>query len=276
MGLRVVSFESRREIEMAELLRRHGAEPVRAPSMREIPLEENSAAQELVRRLLANEIDVLILLTGIGTRVLLAAAVAECSRQRLVEALARIVTVARGPKPAAALRELGVTPSVRIEEPNTWREILVATEKAVPVAGRQVAVQEYGVSNAELIDGLSARGARILSVPVYRWALPLDTAPLRAAVRALAAGTIDIALFTSATQGEHVMWIARDEHVEQSLMSKIQRVVVASIGPVCSGKLRTLGFPVDLEPRHPKMGQLVREVADLGPALVAGKRGQGS
>lgn len=276
MGLRVVSFESRREVEMAELLRRHGAEAVGAPSMREIPLAENGAVREFARRLLANEIDVLILLTGVGTRVLLAAAGAECSRQRLAEALARIVTVARGPKPEAALRELGLRASVRIPEPNTWQEILAATAELVPVAGRQVAIQEYGVSNSELIDGLAARGARILRVPVYRWALPVDTEPLRAAVRELVSGKIHIVVFTSATQVEHVMQIAREEQLDQRILSALPHVVVASIGPVCTQRLRALGFTVDLEPVHPKMGQLVREVADVGPALVAQKRGQGS
>ena len=276
-NLRVVSFESRRAAEMADLLRRHGAMPVSAPSMREVPFTDNPAAREFARRLLAGDIDVVILLTGVGTRALVAAVEPDCPRDRLAGALARVVTVARGPKPVAALRELGLAPTITIPEPNTWREILAATRGAVEVAGRRVAVQEYGATNPELVAGLEAQGARVLCVPVYRWALPEDTRPLRAAVRALAAGGIDIALFTSATQVEHVARIADEEGVAAALVAGLTRTVVASIGPVCSDALRAHRFPVDLEPPHPKMGYLVREVAGRSRQLLAKKRhGAGS
>jgi uroporphyrinogen-III synthase len=268
----VVSFESRRAAEMAELLRRHGAVPVSAPSMREVPLADNPVAREFARRLVDGDIDVVILLTGVGTRALVAAVEPDCPRDRLASALAGVVTVARGPKPVAALRELGLTPTVTIPEPNTWREILAATGNVVEVAGRRVAVQEYGTENAELIAGLQRRGAQVLRVPVYRWALPEDTRPLRAAVCSLVAGDIDIALFTSATQVEHMVRIAAEEGVDAGLPAAFGRIVVASIGPVCSEALRAHGFPVDLEPAHPKMGQLVREVAARGRALLACKR----
>jgi uroporphyrinogen-III synthase len=270
----VLSFESRRAAEMADLLRRHGAVPVSAPSMREVPLADNPVAREFARRLVAGGIDVVVLLTGVGTRALAAAAEAECPREHLAAALGRVVTVARGPKPVAALRELGLAPTITIPEPNTWREILAATGATVEVAGRSVAVQEYGATNPELIAGLEARGARVLRVPVYRWALPEDTRPLRAAVRLLAAAEVDIALFTSATQVEHVALIADEEGVSAELAAGLRRVAVASIGPVCSEALRAHGFPVDLEPAHPKMGHLVREVAARGRDLVARKREQ--
>ena len=271
-NLRVVSFESRRAVEMADLLRRHGAVPVSAPSMREVPLADNPIAREFARRLVDGDIDVVILLTGVGTRTLIAAAEPECPRDRLASALAGVVTVARGPKPVAALRELGLTPTVTIPEPNTWREILAATDGAVEVAGRCVAVQEYGTANPELLAGLRTRGARVFRVPVYRWALPEDTRPLRSAVRSLAEGGVDIALFTSAIQVEHVARIADEEGVGAELPAGLGRIVIASIGPVCSEALRAHRFPVDLEPAHPKMGYLVREVALRGREVLAKKR----
>jgi uroporphyrinogen-III synthase len=271
-GLRVVSFESRRAVELAELLRRHGTEPLQAPSMREVALDDNPAAHDFARRLLDGRIDVVILLTGVGTRALVAAVETSCPRAQFAEALGRTVTIARGPKPVAALRELGLTPSIVIPEPNTWREILRATEDVADVSGRRVAVQEYGVSNSDLIDGLAARGAEVLAVPVYRWALPADTRPLRRAAHALADGEIDVALFTSATQAEHLLQMAREEGVEDRLKAACRLVLVASIGPVCSDALRALGLPPDLEPEHPKMGHLVREVAERSRRLLEEKR----
>jgi uroporphyrinogen-III synthase len=257
---------------MAELIRRHGGEPMSAPSMREVPIEENPAALGFLHRLLAGEIDVVVLLTGVGTRTLAAAVEPACPRARFAAALARVVTVARGPKPVAALRELGLAPTVTIPEPNTWREILAAVGERIEVAGRRVAVQEYGTANPELLAGLEGAGASVVRVPVYRWALPEDTTPLRAAVRALAAGQVDVALFTSATQVEHVVAVARAEGLASQLSGALGRVLVASIGPVCSDALRTHGCSVDLEPTHPKMGQLVGEVAARGPALLRAKR----
>jgi uroporphyrinogen-III synthase len=271
-GLRLVSFESRRAGELADLLRRHGTEPVQAPSMREVPLDDNPIAHDFARRLLGGEIDVVVLLTGVGTRALVTAIESVCAPPRFAEALGRVVTIARGPKPVAALRELGLRPTIAIPEPNTWREILHATAGAVDIMGRHVAVQEYGASNTELLDGLAARGAHVLPVPVYRWALPTDTNPLRAAARRIAEGTIDIALFTSAVQVQHLLQIAHEDGLDEQLMAGFRRVLIASIGPVCSEALRRLGLSVDLEPEHPKMGYLVRAVADQSRRLLEDKR----
>ena len=180
-GLRVVAFESRRAAELAELIRRYGGEPLVAPSMREVPLSENTAAFECVRRIESGDVDVVVLMTGVGVRAL-----AEVvSGERLAAALRRAVLVARGPKAVAALRELGLQPEIVVPAPNTWHEVLTTLDAKLPVVGKRVAVQEYGVSNAELIAGLTARGAEVQRIPIYRWALPDDLGPLHAAIRAL-------------------------------------------------------------------------------------------
>jgi len=166
--LRVVAFESRRAAEIATLIQRHGAVPLVAPAMREVPLVDQHEAIAFARDLEAGTIDVVLLLTGVGTRALVSAVAPVLSRMRLVAALGRVVLIARGPKPVAVLRELGLAPTTTVPEPNTWREILATLDASVPVSGRRVAVQEYGVANAELLDGLAARGATVVRVPVYR------------------------------------------------------------------------------------------------------------
>jgi uroporphyrinogen-III synthase len=269
--MRVAAFESRREKEMAELIRRHGGEPVSAPSMRELPSDENPAALELARRLREHTVHVAIFLTGVGTRFLAAAVAKELPREALGRLLSKIHTVARGPKPVVALRELGVTPTVTVPEPNTWKEVLAAIDERLDVRGRIVAVQEYGQENPELIGGLTTRGATVLRVPVYRWALPEDTRPLEAAIRAIVAGELGAALFTSATQVEHLFRVAGA--AGGPLRSALGRLVVASIGPVCSEALRRQGVEPDLEPEHPKMGHLVRAAADRARALLDRKAG---
>lgn len=266
-GLRVLSLESRRAAEMAELVRRHGGEPVSAPSMREVPLEDNPAAIELAERLIAGSIDVAVFLTGIGTRTWLEAVEARVPREAIAEALGRAATVVRGPKPRAVLGELGVRATVQAAEPNTWKEVLEAIDGSLAVAGRTVAVQEYGAENPELVRALAARGAVVWQVPIYRWALPDDLAPLRRALAELAARRIDVALFTSATQVDHLARV----HGGQ-LAPLFDGVMVASIGPICSDALRRHGLAPDLEPGHPKMGRLVRAAADASATVLATKR----
>jgi len=270
--LHVVAFESRRAAEMATLIQRHGGVPLVAPAMREVPLADQHDAQAFARELEGGGVDVVVLLTGVGTRALADAVAPVLSRQDLAVALGRATVVARGPKPVAALRELGLTPTLVVPEPNTWRELLEALDAHVPVRGRRVAVQEYGVSNPDLLDGLAARGASVLRVPVYRWALPDDLAPLRDAIARLLAGDVDVALFTSATQVEHVTKVAADAADVRALVSAMGAVVVGSIGPVCSEALRRAGIAVDVEPTHPKMGPLVAETLRAAPALLAARR----
>ena len=270
-GLRVLAFESRLATEISELIRRRGGEPIVAPSMREVPLSQNAAAFDLLRRLEGGTIDIVVLMTGVGLRALVAAVASEWPRERVAAALGHATLVARGTKPVAALRELGRQPDLTAPEPNTWREVLATFDAKLPLAGKRVAVQEYGAPKPELIAGLEARGAAVLSVPVYRWTLPEDTGPLRSAVGALCAGTIDIALFTSGIQVHHLFQVAADE--AERLRAAFARVLIASIGPVCSEALREHGLAADLEPEHAKMGKLVAEVARRGPALLRAKRG---
>jgi uroporphyrinogen-III synthase len=271
-ALRVVAFESRRAVEMAALIRKQGGEPFVAPSMREVPLAEQPAALAFARALEAGAVDIVVCLTGVGMRALADAMTPVLSRERLATMLGRTTLVARGPKPVAVLRELGVVPALTVPEPNTWRELLAALDAGLAIAGKRVVVQEYGVTNPELLAGLRTRGAEVTPVAVYRWALPEDTAPLREAIRRVAEGALDVALFTSATQVTHVLQVADEVGARSQIAPALAHAVVGSIGPVCSAALRGVGVAVDCEPTHPKMGPLVTEILRAAPALLAAKR----
>lgn len=275
-GRRVVSFESRRAAEMASLIQRHGGVPVAAPTLREVAIDRNERALAFAGALQRGELDIVVLMTGVGTRALAAEVEPALGREALAEALGRVQVVARGPKPATALRELKVAGFATVPEPNTWREVLAVLGRvAAPLEGKRVAVQEYGAPNRELYAALEAAGAVVTPVPVYRWALPEDTAPLRQALRALAAGEIPIALFTSRPQVEHLSLIAAEEGILEGVRAALARGVIASIGPVCSEALRADGLPPDLEPEHPRMGHLVKEAAARAGEILARKGGDG-
>jgi uroporphyrinogen-III synthase len=193
--------------------------------------------------------------------------------------LRKIGVVARGPKPVAALKELDVPVTLAVPEPNTWRDLLRALDEnkvLLPLAGRRVAVQEYGASNPELLAGLAERGALVMRVPVYQWALPEDRGPLRAAVEAIARAEIDMALFTTSIQVAHLLQVAREMNREQELRRGFAGIVVGSIGPVTSEELREQALHVDFEPTHPKMGFLVNEAVQHAGAMLNKKRRGGS
>jgi len=268
-GLRVLALESRRASEIETLIRLQGGVPVVAPSMREVPLAQNAAALVFAERLFHGEFDMLILLTGVGTRLLNQVIETRWPAGAFAEALRGITIVARGPKPMAVMREWGVPVAVMVPEPNTWREILAATEGR---AERRVAVQEYGRPSQELSDGLRARGADVTSVQVYQWDLPEDLEPLRDAVRRLAAGEIDVLLVTSSSQVEHLLKVAAGLDLEDAVRKTCGRVVIASIGPTTSETLAELGFHADFEPSHPKMGLLVNESALQARQLLQSKQ----
>jgi uroporphyrinogen-III synthase len=271
-GLKVVSFESRRAKEMAELIHRYGGEPIVAPSMREVPLSENPAAFELLPKIEAGEFDILILLTGVGTRTLNEALLTQFSQQRIVAALAKVRLVARGPKPIAALKELGLQSAITVPEPNTWREILSTLDAAMDVKGKRIAIQEYGIANPELIGALESRGALVRRVPIYRWALPEDLTPLRAAIAKILDGDVDVALFTNGAQVDHLFQVAAGRQSDTELRQAFSKVVVGSVGPVCTQVLRQFGLTPDIEPQHPKMGALIAEVAARAHKVLAAKQ----
>lgn len=247
---------------MADLIAKHGGVPREAPALREIPIGDNPAALDFARRLIAGEFDLVVFLTGVGTRYLAQEIETAYPRETWLAALGRSKVAVRGPKPLVPLRELGVRVDLQAPEPNTWRDLLGALDARLPVAGLRVALQEYGQPNPELVDGLEARGALVTRVPVYRWALPLDTQPLRQTITAIADGDIDAVLFTSAQQVTHLLQVAEEERKEAELREALaSRVIVGSIGPTTTEALQAHQLPVDLEPEHPKMGHLVALLA---------------
>ncbi|HEX8551510.1 MAG TPA: uroporphyrinogen-III synthase [Abditibacteriaceae bacterium] len=267
-GLRVLSLESRRAEEMQRLIEKRNGVATVAPSMREVALESSPQLLQFKNALGAGEIDFTIWMTGVGTRMLARDFDSQMPREEWVSQIARTTIIARGPKPASALRELNLAPQYNVPEPNTWREILPLLDaNSVVLKGRQIAVQEYGVPNRALEKALKARGATVMRVPVYRWALPENIAPLSSALDNLCDGKFDVVLFTAGTQAWHMFKLAYKQNREAEVRAALGKCVVASIGPTTSESLREFDLRIDFEPDHPKMGQLVNQTAQNAHAL---------
>jgi uroporphyrinogen-III synthase len=257
---------------MKSLVERHGCVATVAPSMREIPLGDNPAAFAFADELFSKKINVTLFMTGVGAGALLDTLETRFPRAEIFAALEQTIIVVRGPKPTAVLRGWGVRIDHRAPEPNTWREVLGLFDAAIPLQDRRVAVQEYGLPSVELYREFEARGASVLPVPVYRWALPVDIEPLKAAIRQTIAGEHDVLMFTSAQQLTNVLQVAEQIGVrDEWLRAANKRCVIASIGPTATEALTAGGLKVDLEPSHPNMGALVKETAAAARRLWASK-----
>ncbi len=261
---RLCTLESRRANEMAMLIHKFGGTPVSAPSMKEVPLDENQPAIETITQLVQGEVDALVLMTGVGTNAMLQIAESAHVKDSLLEKMASIPLLVRGPKPAAVLKKLQLQWAVKAPEPNTWQDLLNAiNDSDVPINGKAIAVQEYGVPNPEFYAALQDRGATVLPMPVYRWALPDDLAPLKNAIQKIIAKEVEAVLFTSAQQARHLLLVADQMSVKSDLHDALQSTLISSIGPTCSETLQAEGLPIHFEANPPKMGPLVRGTMDL-------------
>ncbi len=263
-GLTVAAFESRMATEMANLITRFGGTPLVAPSMQEIPLEDNTQALEFGEQLMAGDIQLLVFLTGVGTRTLMDVLETRWSHADILQAMSKLTLVVRGPKPLAVLKSLGLPPPLLVPEPNTWEDVLTTLDTHYPkgLANITVGLQEYGVANPELIEGLTTRGAQVVRIPIYRWTLPDDIGPLQQVMEKILAQEVDVMLLTNAVQFDHMLKMLPEESDRQKLQQAMTRMVIGSIGQITSARLRDHNFPIDFEPSHPKMGVLVKEISE--------------
>lgn len=260
---KVVAFlEARMQSEMASLIERRGGTPYSAPVLQELYLRDDPEVQRLVGDVCDDRVDVVVLLTGVGTRALIESAGAMGLQQEFLRHLDTRTIFARSPKPARVLRQHNIHIDIMPPEPYTSQD-LVAAVRDFDVSGKEVAVQAYGGPNGFLSRSLQASGATVREVTLYTWGIPEDIAPALRLIDDLAEGRIDAVAFTSQPQVENLLAIAAQSGKEGSLRDSVGRssVTIASIGPVCSRKLRERNIKVDVEPEHVHMGNLIVALA---------------
>lgn len=262
-GRHVLSLESRRAKEIEKLIRTYGGEPTVVPSMREVGLESNQHVLEFAAKVLEGGYDLIIFTTGAGVRAMLEIVQTRYDREEFLAALRKVKIAARGTKPSSVLRELKVAVDVTAAEPSTWHELIAAIDAAYgdSLGKMRVAVQEYGVSNPELLAALSTRCREVTKIAVYRWALPEDLKPLRECVRDLLHGAFDVVLLMTAAQIIHLFQVADMMGVRDELSEALGKTIVVSIGPSTSEALAHYGMAPNFEPSRPKMGIMVNEAA---------------
>jgi uroporphyrinogen decarboxylase len=273
-GFTVASFESRMGKEMENLILRAGGTPRVVASMREVPIAENQEVFAFFEKLKAGRFNEVILLTGVGTKALFQILESKFPPSHVYNAFKSTTLIARGPKSAKALADYKLKPTLTVPEPNTWREVVSTLEERRSLKNLSIAVQEYGVSNPEFLQTLRDKGAKeVVSVPVYRWALPENIYPLTQMIESIIKNEIQMILITSAQQINNVLEVAQGLGLEKQLLAAFSSMVIGSIGPIASETLRAKGIEPDFEPEHGKMGFLMKEAAAKGREIYKKKNG---
>ncbi|HET7583907.1 MAG TPA: uroporphyrinogen-III synthase [Gemmatimonadaceae bacterium] len=267
-GVRVAVLESRRSAELAQLIRRQGGEPWCVPALvEEVPEDENAVHGQL-EQILAFRPTLLVAMTGGGVQRLHAAAHAHAMWPVMLRALHGTRVVARGPKPAGALRALGVSVAQVVPSPYTTAAT-VELLGALPLGGARVVILHAGEHNPVVSDAVRNAGATVLDVRLYRWALPAEYAlALRAVVAELVDDDPPAIAFTAAAQVQHLLAVADAMRARAALVQALRcRVLVAAVGPTCAEALRAVGVEPQVVPTHPKMGPMVVALARYAGAL---------
>lgn len=260
--LRILVPESRELDLFADMLEKKGATVRRCPLVQILDLEDTRDASVWIDRLIAGDFRDVIWLTGEGVHRLLPLAEETGRRDAFVDALGHSRAITRGPKPARALRELGLKP---------WLPAAVPTSQGVlealsgeNLADRPIGVQLYpGDGYQVLLDGLRERGARVFPVLPYRYASDTDAAEVVKAIHDLAAGELDMIAFTSSAQLKRLLDVARDAGLESTLQRVFSNTPIAAIGPVVEAMLREQHVATILRPaRSFHLKPLVNVIAE--------------
>jgi uroporphyrinogen-III synthase len=236
---RTIAVPETRELDVfAGLLERRGASVLRCPlvAIRDAP--DPTPVLEWIRAFAASGCDDLILLTGEGLRRLLGCIEQHepALREPFVRELARVRKVTRGPKPARALKELGLAPELPAREPTTAG--IIQTLNAVNLQGRRIGLQLYGTDpNRPLVDFLQGAGASVRPVAPYVYADGIEDEAVRRLLERMAAGAVDAIAFTSASQVERLFALESAPVVRAAL----ERTLVAAVGPVVAAALEAHG-----------------------------------
>ncbi|HBF13746.1 MAG TPA: uroporphyrinogen decarboxylase [Deltaproteobacteria bacterium] len=263
--LTVISFESRMALPMQRLLEKKGIHCISAPTMKEVPLEENPRLFEFYEKLKNGEFDGIIFMTGVATRTLIKTLEQKFSKDEILETLRnKSKIIVRGPKPTAVCNRNNLPIFLTAPEPNTWREIISVLENHDFIKSKKLAIVEYGISNTDFINQLQKKGAETHPLQVYQWAMPDDLEPLNTAIATILTGKADLLAFTSAKQIENIMTLVKEKNLEGAFRRALYSTAITSIGPVTSEHLSTHQFFPDLEAKPHKMEALVELMAKKG------------
>ena len=261
-GRRIGITADRRWAEQAELFRRRGAEVVHGPTLRTLDLSSSETLEEVTSELVLDPPDVLVVTTGMGFRMWLAAADGWGSGGALKEALARSRVVARGAKASSAVRGAGL--QVWWQSPDETMAGVVDRLAAEDLKPERLALQLFDPRGHPSTSALRQLARELVEVPVYQWSLPADPAPALHLVTEAVEGRLDAVTFTSQPAVYQLFDLAARQDRAEDLRRMFNQgtVVPACVGHVCAAAAREEGIERPLWPEPPRLVAMVRQVTE--------------
>jgi uroporphyrinogen-III synthase len=247
-GKTIALAEGRQLEELAGLLEKEGAAVLRCPMLSILDVPDAKPVNAWLRDLVAGKFEYVILLTGEGLRRLIAFAERAKLKEAVIEALGKVKIVTRGPKPGQALKEIGLKPTLVAAAPTT--DGVITTLKRQDLAKTTIGVQLYSESNAPLTEFLSEAGAKVKTVQPYVYAPAADADRVADLISRAAGGAVDVIVFTSSPQVDRVFEVAAERQLDAQWRRALDRVKVASVGPVVGENLKHRGVKVDIQPEQ--------------------------
>ena len=255
--------ESRQLDVLNDMLTVRGASTLRCPLVAIHDSPNEAEIKAWLTTFCTTAFDDFIILTGEGIRRLTGFAERFGMSDDWVAALARVRKIARGPKPASALRPLKLKPDVLAAAPTT--DGVIETLSGDDLKGRKVAVQLYGEDpNPKLQGFLRERGAELSLVAPYIYASDSESSAVTSLIDKLIAAEIDALVLTSIVQVKRIMSVAKQENREQAVLQGLRNTHIAAIGPIVAEQLNELNIPIAVIPDDKFfMKPLVRKLVEF-------------
>jgi uroporphyrinogen-III synthase len=248
-GYRILILETREEAQFSRLLAEQGADVLQCPMFTIHDAPDPKPIEAWIRRFIEQPSDDLVLMTGEGLRRLMKVVRRLDLEQQFVAALGHARKFARGPKPGRALREIGLEPQVTTEKPTS--EGIAEMLSRLDIKGHRLGLQLYpDKDHGALIGAIEAQGAEVDAVLPYVYDAQAAEANILTAIEEMAQGRIDAIALTSSGQVRRLFETARAHGCAAHLHAGLKRTPIASVGPVVSDELKSLGLRTDIYPAN--------------------------
>jgi uroporphyrinogen III methyltransferase/synthase len=247
-GRRILVTRSRHQAEeLIGRLQGAGAEALYLPTIAIAPPPDRRSLDEAIARLA--ETDLLVLTSVNGVEAFFARLEAAGLDSR---ALHGVTLVAVGPKTAASLAGHGLRADLVPADHRA--EGIVDLLRRQGVAGKRILYPRSALARDLIVRELTAAGALVAAPVAYCTQPTGDGDQLR---QLLTGSRLDAVTFTSSSTVDHFLDLLGEDGA-----ALLQKVAVASIGPLTSASVRQRGLTVAVEAAEPTTEALVAALAE--------------
>lgn len=259
-GRTIAVTAERRAHQQVKYFESRGASVRWVPVLRTVEGADRAGLHDMTSRVIANGLDLLIAHTGQGLTWWLDTVPAN-DRAELDGVLAATQVMTRGSKASSAARRCGL--NVVWQAPNELVSDLVEHLASMNLSGSRCAVLLDGNDDHQVADTARVRGADVIELEVYRYAVPHDVGDIDRLIDDIIAGRIDAVTFTSSPTIRHLRSIADESGRLKDLDVAFTAVCrPAVVGPVCAATAAAASWDQVIEPATARLIPMLDAVVE--------------